>query len=352
MSEQLQPTEAQPTPEQLLHASREFLQHFGVEVDPIEQPEQFLGVVAQMDPRKKEGGKEERYLLEDDSTQWPEDAVATIMRTAESMGMLRAETPLVGEYDVVIVLGGARQSNLDRSRYAAESLREGRASARHLVVAGSSRRLKEAEQANASNYAPGATTEFDLCAGAAATVARENPGIPVSVQLIDEERVGAPTIINAVLSSLQVGKGAKVAAVTTQIYQPFTSLDLARAASEFGATETFTAGNPSDSNVVARRTPATYLSEILRTLKAATHAFQAEQERRPYAEREKTATAVDAAILPTDTILESNEGGRSLVLAEDGSRYVIEPDGTRWVREIPGGIIYDGPDDHIGAQYE
>lgn len=57
MSELLRPQETQPTPEQLLHAGSEFLQHFGVEVSPIDQPEKFLKTIAQLDPRYQ-GGRE------------------------------------------------------------------------------------------------------------------------------------------------------------------------------------------------------------------------------------------------------------------------------------------------------
>lgn len=42
MREQSRPQETQPTPEQLLQAGSEFLQHFAVEVSPTEQPEQFM----------------------------------------------------------------------------------------------------------------------------------------------------------------------------------------------------------------------------------------------------------------------------------------------------------------------
>lgn len=281
MSEQYHPQETQLTPEQILQAGSEFLQHFGVEASPTEQPEQFLEAMAQLDPRFQGGRELVRWQLEADQTEWPEETKDVIMRAAESMRMLEPETPLQGQFDVVIALGGARQANLDRTRYAVEATKakegkEAEAGIKLLVVAGSSRELNEAEQENAANYAPGAKTEFDLCVGAAATVAKENPGLIAGVAYIEDKRAGTPAVIEQVLSSLQANgslpEGANVAAVTTQIYQASTELDLARVAKKFGAAETFTAGNPSDPNVVAKRTPATYLSEVLRTLKAATNA--------------------------------------------------------------------------------
>ena len=66
--------------------------------------------------------------------------------------------------------------------------------------------------------------------------------------------------------------------MTTQIYQESTALDLARVAKAFGAEYTLAAGNPSDPELVAKRTPATYLTEIIRTLKAAMLALEAEKE--------------------------------------------------------------------------
>lgn len=282
MSELLRPQETQPTPEQLLQAGSEFLQHFGVEVSPIDQPEQFLEAIAQLDPRYQGGRELVRWQLEADQTEFGEATKGVIIRAAESMRMLEPETPLVGDYDVVIALGGARQANLDRTRYAVKCAKDGKASFRYLVVAGSSRELNEAEQENASNYAPDAKTEFDLCVGAAATVAKENPGLVVSVQYVEDKRAGTPAVIEQALKTLQdngsLPEGARIAVITTQIYQASTEIDLARVAKDFGITETFTAGNPSDPNIVAKRTTATYLSEVLRALKAATNGVKAQNE--------------------------------------------------------------------------
>ncbi|GAC1387494.1 MAG: hypothetical protein NVS1B7_0880 [Candidatus Saccharimonadales bacterium] len=281
MSEQLGPQETQPTAEQLLQSGGEFLQHFGVEVSPIEQPEQFIKAMAQLDPRYQGGRELVRWQLEADQTAWDEVTQGVIMRAAESMRMLKPETPLQGQFDVVIALGGARQANLDRTRYAVNATKEGSADIKSLVVAGSSRELNDAEQENAANYAPGATTEFDLCVGAASTVAKENPGFVASLMYVDDKRAGTPAVIEKVLATMKANgslkDGARVAAVTTQIYQASTELDLARVAKQFGVTETFTAGNPSDPNVVAKRTAATYLSEVIRTLKAAANAAQIER---------------------------------------------------------------------------
>ncbi len=99
---------------------------------------------------------------------------------------------------------------------------------------------------------------------------------------VEDKRAGTPAVIEGVLATLQANgslpEGANIAAVTTQVYQASTERDLARVAKQFGITETFTAGNPSDPNVVAKRTPATYLSEVLRTLRAAVNDIEATQQ--------------------------------------------------------------------------
>jgi hypothetical protein len=273
--------ETQLTSQEILQNGSELLEHFGVEVNPLEQPEQFLEAMAQLDPRYQGGRELVRWQLEADQTEWPEDTKQIIMRAAESMRMIEAETPLSGEFDAVIALGGARQANLDRTRYAIQAAKEGNANFKQLIVAGSSRKLNEAEQQNAANYAPGAETEYDLCVGAAKTVAQENPGVITSVLFVDAERAGTPAVIESVLATLQangsIHEGSRIGAVTTQIYQASTEIDLARVAKQFSVSETYTAGNPSDPKIVEARTPATYLSEVIRTLKAAVNAAQAEK---------------------------------------------------------------------------
>lgn len=100
MSEQYLPHESQQTTEQLLLASREFLQYFGVETNPTEQPEQFLAAMTQLDPRYKGGRELVRWQLEVDQTELDEQTQDVIMRAAENIHMLESETPLIVDYDV------------------------------------------------------------------------------------------------------------------------------------------------------------------------------------------------------------------------------------------------------------
>lgn len=204
------------------------------------------------------------------------------MDTAEAMRMLETETPLSGRYTVVVALGGARQANLDRVRYAAHAGNSKQASMKYLVAVGSARELKDAEQQATSNYAPSAKTEFDLVAGAVRTVTAENPGLIIGEQFVNDPRAGTPDVIHAVLNRLSevglLGEFSRVGAVTTQIYQASTALDLGRVAARFNIVDTFTAGNPSDPKIIEGRTAATYFSEVLRTLKAAANSVAADDE--------------------------------------------------------------------------
>ena len=201
------------------------------------------------------------------------------MEAARSLGMLDSETPLVGEYDLIIVLGAARQASLDRMLYAAEAINSRAASTSQLIIAGSSRELNEAERDNVANYAPNAKTEYDLCT-AAADLVSERYELNVNRVLVNDVKANTPSVIKGVLQGLKKGgnpsSSLRIAAVTTQIYTTATQLDLARVAGEFGISETFTAGNPSDPKIVESRTTASYLSEVLRTLRSAVNCIHPE----------------------------------------------------------------------------
>lgn len=287
MSEFNKNKETQLSSQEILRASSELLQHFGVEVSPTEQPEEFLRALHQLNPRFQGERDLARFELEQDQTSWPEDTKDLIMRTAESMRMLEVETPLVGDFDVVIPLGAARMANYDRIKYAADALTGGKATAKHLVVGAATRPpTNDSELEIWHTYARQAENEAEACEGAAEVVAQET-GIKAEVVSFEFERpdgtkAGTPDVVRAVLEKLQslgeLSENSRIAAVTTQIYQASTELDLARVAKEFGITNTFTAGNPSDPKIIEARTPATYLSEVIRTLRAATLALQAEKQ--------------------------------------------------------------------------
>lgn len=280
------------TAEQILTAGEPFIEHFGIEADPRTDGEGFVAALGQLDPRYKGDRDLVRWQLEGDQTSWPEASDVVIKRTAENMRMMRTETPLQGRFDLVLILGGARQAPADRARYAAQCLFS-TADFIEAVAVGSQRVLNEQEQANVANYAPNAKTEADLTVAAIKVLELEDNRLAqvhatdpkltyFGVNNVESVQASTADVVDAELAKIvargdmhdsKLPSGFKLGAVTTQIYQPATQLDIVRVAREYGITDVFTAGNPSDPNVVAKRTTATYLSEVLRTLRAASYAL-------------------------------------------------------------------------------
>lgn len=301
LSELTPPDQSQMNAEQVIKAGQSLLDHFNVQANPNNpsETEQFVTAMDQLNPRFQGGRDLVRYQLELDQTEWPGDTKQIIMDSAKAMRMLESQTPFEGSFDVMLVLAGARQANMDRMRYAARccftraslsvtidsrSFREG-----VLIFVGSKRKLTDDEKDNTSNYAPGAVTEEDLIVATMEHFDSEQrkltnefgkyPQINRWDHVItDKDKAGTVDVVDKVLSEIanyvastgrELPKDFRLGAVTTQIYQSATELDLARVAKRYGITETFTAGNPSNPNIIAKRTVATYLSEVLRTLKAA-----------------------------------------------------------------------------------
>lgn len=275
MSEHLHHPE-QLTAQEILASAQEFLSHFQIKADPVGEADVFQAALKELNPRYKEGRTLVRWELEADQTAWPEETLGVIERAATSMNMLKHETPLAGQFDAVIVLGAARQAPKDRTLYAVNAVAESRATVGQIIAVGSARKLKEAEQEAVANYAPTAQTEADLMVAAANLALAQAPEVPVRVIQLEEEKANTAFVVKAALSTLQaegrLPENARIGAVTTQIYQAASQLDVQRAAKEFGIDAVYTAGNPSDPAVVAKRTPATYLSEVARTLTAASKA--------------------------------------------------------------------------------
>ena len=124
---------------------RQFLDCFGVMVDPFADPAGFIETLQTVDPRYQ-GEHRLRFQLEADQTTWPEEVKTVVMACVKKMRMLEPSTTYDCDFDATIILGGARQSNLDRVRFAVglnSSL---------VVVAGSNRLLPESERENVVNY--------------------------------------------------------------------------------------------------------------------------------------------------------------------------------------------------------
>lgn len=277
--------ETQPSAQEMLQAGAEFIEHFSIKPNPIEEPEQFLEALKQLDPRHEGDKSLLRFELElvKDSQNWQEETQRIVMDTAEKMRMLETETPLLGHYDLVVALGATRMANLDRTLYAAEAARSGQADIDRIVVAGSARKVQDGERSATDTYAPGAITEYDLCSAAVTAVKEKYPELEITSYPAGDEKAGTPDVLANSFRYLRVRgslpEGTRVGVVTTQIYQASTSIDARRVGKQFGL-DIMAAGNPSDPKIVEGRTPATYKSEIIRTLKAAVLAAQVEPQ--PY----------------------------------------------------------------------
>lgn len=259
------------TADQVLDATQAYREHFGLTIDPRTNPVEFDQAIDEANPRFRGERKHidvVRFQLENDVTDYTTADKKQIMRTAGALDMLAPETPLLGEYDVIAGLGAARMAPYDRLKYAAKAIRAGQA-AGQLIAAGSTRKLAPGEAA-AATYAPEtAITEEDLLKAAAMMIGEED-NLDVQVIIIDNERAHNSLILDGIANSIPNIR--RLAGVTTQIYQVRTSLDFERQG-EIRGIRTAVAGNPSDPMVVAKRTPATYQSEIAGAQKAAAKFF-------------------------------------------------------------------------------
>ena len=252
-----------------------FLKALGVTADPFGDVGTFLQDLWKADPRSRSTQDIPRHMLE--------QSTATVAATVESATMALAEffrmtdeseTPLVGDYDLLIApTGSARQAPRQRARHAVDAILRGDATAGIIVGVGSSRRLNEKEQLDVENYAPGALIELDLVAAASREIATALPKTVVATCFVDNERAGNDDILSAVIEGVrrfsQPPYPISIAAVTTQIYRWSLDLDLRRIAARYGIGRTFVAGNASNREVIAKRSLETYITENLRNIRAA-----------------------------------------------------------------------------------
>lgn len=96
----------------------------------------------------------------------PAAQLEQIETAVAALGVANETTPEGTDFDYILVIGGARYTNLLRARYAREMATGRRVG--HVVLAAASRRLLDSEQDAVDAYAPGARSEFELQVAAAA----------------------------------------------------------------------------------------------------------------------------------------------------------------------------------------
>lgn len=90
----------------------------------------------------------------------------TITTLAQQLGLTDETWPTGTTFDYMLVIGTGRYSNMLRARWARDLAARHRVG--HVVLAAASRRLLSSEDDAVASCAPGARTEFDLLAAAAA----------------------------------------------------------------------------------------------------------------------------------------------------------------------------------------
>lgn len=132
-----------------------------------------------------------RKGAERQTTDWSDDSLNQegsvqrdiIFNTAAKLGMVASSRSANQTPDYLVILGGANRSPLDRLRYGLENVdRFGQ-----LVYMGSSRPLSEIEKSKVKDYAPGASTEFDLGCSAFETYLEAVPVKNIRVMREGEE---------------------------------------------------------------------------------------------------------------------------------------------------------------------
>ena len=256
--------------------STEFMNVVGITADPFNDKDGFLKDCNDHNPRFNNCGPEIRYLYGKKRAEWATGFSSATMNLATTYHMVRGENPLTGVFDCVLALGGARWSPLDRLCHIINRMREGKAHAKKIVIAGSTRLLGPGEKELAF-YAPDpeVTDEFGLCAGAREYVLNRYPDLQIVAVRKDDKRSGNDGVIDQVMEEIGGGKGLRIGAVTTQIYQAGLALDMARAQRRHGWLDFEAAGHCSTPWLEFDRNDDVYFIECLVLLYKACQAFHA-----------------------------------------------------------------------------
>jgi hypothetical protein len=228
-----------------------------------------------------------------------------VLRAARALGLARVRLPRRRFFDYVLILGGARLSNLFRVRRAKELLDRGALEAKALVLLGSLRDVMESERDATDTYAPSARTELDLLvraaelelgidAATASTSGESGPATTDARRRAWSFRAHAhgdvPLLALAAPSrepakrratsadsyaffhdTLAPSPGASCLLITSQIYVPYQHLEAVRTLALPYDIELETIGFPIrwGGRLQGLRAPANYLQEIRSTIQAA-----------------------------------------------------------------------------------
>jgi hypothetical protein len=205
-------------------------------------------------------GEGARWLLNSDSI--GESQLRLISDATAALGLTGNSEPLRDEYDYALVLGGAKLSNLLRSRLAKVAIGKLKKNPIGVVLLGSARPIGDGEREATNTYAVNANTEFDLFLSAARAefkiretytedkyedaanpnnnwIVREyelaSEGAAYKVIILaapssdpEKRRANSADTYEFFLKKYGVSRGAKLLLATSQIYVPYQHMEAVR----------------------------------------------------------------------------------------------------------------------------
>jgi hypothetical protein len=227
------------------------------------------------------------------------------------LGLVDTRPPRHDSFDWMVVIGGARLSNLLRTRHAAELVTKAGIRAEHVVLSAAARLVMDSERDASDLYAAGAASEFDqMCSAASSVLGLNHAGggekkssahhadykanwkvwtferdrsiLEAPVTLLEapspdpgRRRANSADTLRFFASSLDVAAGARCLLVTSQIYVPYQYLEAVRALAIPYGLELEIVGFPPhwQRHIQGLQTTANYLQELRSTIQAAVRLY-------------------------------------------------------------------------------
>jgi hypothetical protein len=140
-------------------------------------------------PGSQDAGGSARWEIQE--TGLSKDDETRVVDLADQLGLVSNSPPRRRDVDFLLILGGARLSNLLRPQYAAELIQASAVTPKHIVLLGGSRPVMDTERDATDSYAPQAETEFDLLTQGAAAAFNFDTSVRDEEVHIDDESSNA-----------------------------------------------------------------------------------------------------------------------------------------------------------------
>lgn len=203
----------------------------------------------QKDAHDSQTGENARWLIEADLSIKQE---LLVKKAAGDLGLIGKEIPQEKKFDYILVLGGARMSCLNRTKYARELCEKHGIRAGQIICLTGMRPLLETEKDVTDTYAPSAETEFDLMEAAVKQIFGELPELSreehkedvnrshavveyggtwqVSIMAApslepDKRRANTADTLLYFANRQNIGMDKKILMITSQIYVPYQQME-------------------------------------------------------------------------------------------------------------------------------